>query len=209
MACGRTVLLVVSLALVSGGWAHADKLVVFQNGRTLRVQDVRDEGPWLYLTLGKKSEMGVLSRLIVAVNDIDGSGESPVPNVQSPAGGSGGGQGPAVNARTASTQRGRPANPRGASNQNVTDSPDAKQADAATRARGEALARAASRAASGRVGRVPPKNGEQQDTAVDPSSNLAGETPSNGWRSLLGDKSRGRTGARDSGRDNQKEEKPQ
>ena len=107
MACGRMALLAVLFGLSFGGWTHADKLVVFQNGRTLRVQDVRDEGPWLYLTLGKKSEMGVLSRLIIAVNDIDSieDGKSvPVPNVQSPAGGSGGGQTPV--ARATATPRG-------------------------------------------------------------------------------------------------------
>jgi len=169
---------------------------------------VRDEGPWLYLTLGKKSEMGVLSRLIVAVNEIDGGGESPVPNVQSPAGGPGGDQGQVGDARTAMNQRGRPANPRLANGQTPDDAGDEDQADSASRARSEALARAAARASSGRVGRVPPSGQAQQEAAAGPSMNLGGEAPSGGWRSLLDARGRGRSKSRNSGGDDN-EEKPE
>lgn len=199
MACGRMALLAVLFGLSFSGWAHADKLVVFQNGRTLRVQSVRDEGPWLYLTLGKKSEMGVLSRLIVAVNEIDGikDGQSAsVPNVQSPAGGSGGGQ--AAGARATATPRGRTA---------AANVPAGGQAEAASRARSDALARAANRASTGRVGRVPPSGKVQEQPVADSSADL-GSSSSSGWRSLLESSSRGRSSSSDSGTDRQTEEKP-
>lgn len=209
MACGRMALLAVLFGLSFGGWTHADKLVVFQNGRTLRVQDVRDEGPWLYLTLGKKSEMGVLSRLIIAVNDIDSieDGKSvPVPNVQSPAGGSGGGQTPV--ARATATPRGRPLGGRSASAQQGANVPADAQAEAASRARSDALARAAKRASIGRVGLVPARGEGQEQVVVEASSDLGGGTSSSGWRSLLDDKGRGRSTSGTSGTDRQTEEKP-
>ncbi len=199
MACGRMALLAVLFGLSFSGWVHADKLVVFQNGRTLRVESVRDEGPWLYLTLGKKSEMGVLSRLIVAVNEIDGieKGQSAaVPNVQSPAGGSGGGQ--AAGARATATPRGRTA----------ANAPAGGQAEAASRARSDALARAANRASTGRVGRVPPSGKVQEQPVADSSSELGSSSSSSSWRSLLDSGSRGRSSSSDSRTDRQTEENP-
>lgn len=205
MACGRMALLVILFGLFLGDWAHADKLVVFQNGRTLRVVDVRDEGDWLYLTLGKRSEMGVLSRLILAVNDIDSleDGESsPVPNVQSPAGGPG--RGPAAGTRAAATQRGRTAGTR----QGGASVPVNAQTEVASRARSDALARAARRTSTGRVGRVPPSGTALEPSAAGPGADVAGGAASSGWRSLLDNSGRGRGSTRDSGSPRQADEHP-
>jgi hypothetical protein len=202
-------LLAILFGLSFGGWTHADKLVVFQNGRTLRVQNVRDEGLWLYLTLGKKSEMGVLSRLIVGVSEIDGSGDgkpAPVPNVQSPAGGSGGGQSPG--ALAAANQRGGSPGGRAASAQQQADVPADAQAEDASRARSDALARAAQRASTGRVGRVPPSGNAQEQPPGDPGSDLGGSSASGGWRSLLENRKRGRSQGRGSGTNPESEENP-
>jgi len=190
MAYGRKALLAVLFGLFLSGWVYADKLVVFQNGRTLRVQAVRDEGAWLYLTLGERSEMGVLSRLIVTVNDIESltDGKSvPVPNAQSAAGG------PASRVRATASQRGRPPGARSGNTLQGGGAPGDAQAEAATRARSDALARAANRASTGRVGRVPPTGKGQEVPAEATGSDLAGGISNGGWRSLLDDSGRGRS----------------
>jgi hypothetical protein len=57
----------IALALAAGAPAAADELVVFTNGKAMRVEKTRREGKWLYLSLGAEQEMAVLARLVRGV----------------------------------------------------------------------------------------------------------------------------------------------
>jgi hypothetical protein len=176
----------VALVLACSGQAHADKLVVFHNGRTLRVENVRDEGQWLFLTLGKKSEMGVLARLIASVDDIEGDAAAQLPNVQSAAGGNSVNRGGTVGSRMTGSQR-SPARQQPPMVQGGAAA--AGQQEEADRARSDALSRASARATrSSKLGLVPrtiPPPGEEAVTA---GTDLASTTDTSaGWRSLLDD----------------------
>ena len=77
---------ILALAL-PGPAAHADKLVVFQNGRSIRVAEIRRDGEWTFLGLGRKSEMGVPTNLIASVTEAQGVAEKIIPGAQAAASG--------------------------------------------------------------------------------------------------------------------------
>ena len=210
MARGRTVLWALVLGLAIGGQVQADKLVVFHNGRTLRVENVRDEGQWLFLTLGKKSEMGVLARLISSVDEIEGEAPAQLPNVVSPAGGSAGAsvnRGGSVGNRMAGSQRQRTGQQ--APTEQVGND-DAEQMAEADLARNDALARAAARSSrSGRIGVVPPATPAQQENGDPPSVDLTNTNTPDGWRSLLDDSRGGRSGRQREDEPRQDDEDPE
>ena len=84
----RRVAPVALLALaLPGPAAHADKLVVFQNGRSIRVAEIRRDGEWTYLGLGRKSEMGVPTNLIASVTEAQGQAQQFIPGAQASAAG--------------------------------------------------------------------------------------------------------------------------
>jgi len=162
MARGRIIVCAATLALVTAGSAYADKLVVFHNGRTLRVTEVRQEEEWSFLTLGEKGEIGVPDRLIAAVIDVEGGAPVHLPNVQAAASGGGGG----------AAARGvpRPNRPAGNRRGAAQATPPVKDPSAggvvdedararAAKARGDALARAASRAGRTRGANPPGREG--------------------------------------------------
>ena len=208
MVGGRTILWAVALVLACGSPVHADKLVVFHNGRTLRVENVRDEGQWLFLTLGKKSEMGVLTRLIASVDDIEGEAPAQLPNVQSAAGGgTTANRGGTVGNRMAGGQRsaaGRqpPMVQGGAA--------AAGQQVEADRARGDALSRAAARATRGsKLGLIPGSTPPAGEGETPESTDLSTAGTSAGWRSLLDDSRGGRSGRQRDDEPRQDDEDPQ
>jgi hypothetical protein len=211
LARGRTVLWAVLLGLVLGGQAHADMLVVFQNGRTLRVESVRDEGQWLFLTLGKKSEMGVLARLISSVDEIEGEAPAQLPNVVSPAGGSGGAsvnRGGTVGSRVAGSQR-PPRAPRQSPMEQVGND-DAEQRAEADLARNDALTRAAARAGrSSKIGLVPGTAPSQEENGDAANADLSNTNTPDGWRSLLDDSRGGRSGRQRDDEPRQDDEDPE
>jgi hypothetical protein len=211
LARGRTVLWAVLLGLVIGGQAHADMLVVFQNGRTLRVESVRDEGQWLFLTLGKKSEMGVLARLISSVDEIEGEAPAQLPNVVSPAGGSGGAsvnRGGTVGSRVAGSQR-PPRAPRQSPMEQVGND-DAEQQGEADLARNDALARAAARAGrSSKIGLAPGTAPSQEENGEAANTDLSNTNTPDGWRSLLDDSRGGRSGRQRDDEPRQDDEDPE
>jgi len=76
----------LALAL-PGPVARADKLVVFQNGRSIRVAEIRRDGEWTFLGLGRKSEMGVPTNLIASVTEAQGQAQQNIPGAQASAAG--------------------------------------------------------------------------------------------------------------------------
>ncbi len=194
-------LLGAALTLAAPAAVHADKLVVFHNGRTLRVQEFRTEGDWGYLVLGKRSEIGVPGKLIAQVLDVTSAQPATVPNVQAAAGGGGGGVDPS-GGRPAPTRIVGQADP--AMEQPIPLTlegqggidPDA--AAAAARARSDALARAAAR--SGRLRGTGGQEGAEGDPEAPPGLELGGGSglgPGN-WPSML---DRGRPRGRDAAAD--------
>jgi hypothetical protein len=190
MARGRFTICAATLALLMAGNSYADKLVVFHNGRTLRVTELRQEEEWSFLTLGDKGEIGVPDRLIAAVLDVEGSGPVPLPNVQAAAssGGSRGGAAaggvPRPNRPAGNRRGGAQATPPGEdpSAGGVVDE-DARAR--AAKARGDALARAASRAgrergANPEAGGAIPLEGE-----LPPGTELGSPDSADNWPSLL------------------------
>jgi hypothetical protein len=184
----------MALILAIPGLADADKLVMFHNGRALRVQEIRRDGPWSYLTLGKRSEIGVLDRLIASVEEVAGPPATALPNVQAAAAGGGGGGGVDV-------RGGRPAPNRIVGQpDDILDQPipmtlegqggpDPDAAAAAARARSDALARAAARGGRGRIPSAQADGEEQPEGA--PGAELGGAVSPGRWPSLL-DRGRGR-----------------
>jgi hypothetical protein len=185
----RVTLWAVILAFLAAGEAVADKLVVFHNGRTLRVKELRQDGEWSYLELGERSEIGVPENLIAAVIDIEGSDSDPLPNVQeaasSESSASPGGAAPPRPTRIVGGRRQRPDRDPGMV---VQEDPAPEDEDAqarAARARSEALARAANRAARGR-GEAPRPTGLQTlEEDLSPGTELSGSADNDGWPSLL------------------------
>lgn len=173
----------VALAgLLACGLAQADKLVVFQNGRSMRVREIRSEGNWSYLTLGERSEIGVPGHLIADVREVDREISESVPNVQSSAGGPGGGK-PAGGSARGKPTLARPGAriSRGARTLQGKEAGASGTAAAAAQARREALRRAAARggrnAAPG-AGTGPSRQGTSNGTDLTPQSGPA-------WPSLL------------------------
>jgi hypothetical protein len=194
MARGRSISCAVILALFTAGISYADKLVVFHNGRTLRVTDMRQEDDWSFLTLGEKGEIGVPDRLIASVIDVEGGEAVPLPNVQAAAAGGGGAPGPGgvprPNRRAGNRRDANRAVPP------VTDPSAAADVDEdararAAKARSDALARAAARA-----GRNRQTNQEAPGTApgteeLPPGIELSAPQDGSRWPSLL-DRGKGR-----------------
>ncbi|MFQ5768113.1 MAG: hypothetical protein ACE5ID_09045 [Acidobacteriota bacterium] len=158
---------------------RADKLVVFHNGRTLRATEVRQDGDWSFLTLGRGSELGVPNRLIAAINEVQGTGSDALPNVQASAGGSSAPPAGGPNLRHA-----RPvAAVVGARPGNTGVRHQVPQGTAA-QARRDALRRAASQAYGGRAptpAQVRSSRAGQAPTGV----NLSEPAGSERWPSLL------------------------
>ncbi len=73
----------------------ADKLVIFKNGKMLRVKGVEIRDQWAHLDLGKGATIGVPTEQILGVEDSTGKGDNKasLPNQASV---SGGGSGPAA-----------------------------------------------------------------------------------------------------------------
>jgi hypothetical protein len=188
MVTGRFIVCAATLALLTVGSSYADKLVVFHNGRTLRVTEFRQEEDWSFLTLGDKGEIGVPDRLISAVLDVEGAGPVHLPNVQAAAatGGGGGSAGgvprpnrPAGNRRGGAQARPPAEDPSGGG---VAD----EEARArAAKARGDALARAASRAGRNRGRVTEPGDAVPVEGELPPGTELGSPDSGSSWPSLL------------------------
>ena len=191
--------LLIAAALLAAPTAlsRADKLVIFTNGRTMRVVEIRQDAGWSYLTLGKHSEFGVRSDLIAEVRETEGKA-GPLPNVQASAGGPSGGS--SSSSRGRSTVSGVRAVP---SRSAVTSSVktggmvagqergEGDERLRAARARAEALARDASSGLTGdalrRRGIALTTQAGQRRPSITPSDTTSpsGTTPQTNWPSLL------------------------
>lgn len=87
MLSSRLMPVALLVLALPGPAAHADKLVVFQNGRSIRVEEIRRDGEWTYLALGRKSEMGVPTNLIASVTEAQGQAQQIIPGAQASASG--------------------------------------------------------------------------------------------------------------------------
>jgi len=99
---GIWILAASAALLLTGSPSLADKMVLFKNGKVMRVQDVESKEGWTTLKLGKDGAMGVRNDQILGVEEA-GDGKSgkddPLPNQASVGGrgGPGGGGGVAAN----------------------------------------------------------------------------------------------------------------
>ena len=81
------ILMIACLAGTAFSAPHADKLVTFRNGRVMRVLEVRQDEGWYFLSLGKRSEIGIPEGLIAEITEAAGEGGETLANVQASAGG--------------------------------------------------------------------------------------------------------------------------
>jgi hypothetical protein len=194
MVRARFIVCAATLALLTAGSANADKLVVFQNGRTLRVTELRQEDDWSYLTLGEKGEIGVPDHLIASVIEVEGAGPVHLPNVQAAA--SSGQRDPAAGGvprpnRPAGNRRGNPQAKPPVQDPAASGVADEDARARAAKARSDALARAASRAGRDQGADPASRGAIPLDGEEPPGKELGATESGSSWPSLL-DRGQGR-----------------
>lgn len=104
----RLAVLLAMIALLAGTDARAEKLVVFKNGKAIRVKTVSQERGWARLELDGGAVLGVRSSQISVVDDAGASSLGKIDAVQNQAsvGGAGGYVPPAYNAPPPDTSDG-------------------------------------------------------------------------------------------------------
>lgn len=92
----RAIVLALLVAGIAAAPAAAEEVVYFKNGQAIRVEKTRQDGKWLFLSLGAEQEMGVLRGHVEKVEHAEpppqaGRDASVAPNLVTSGGGGGAG----------------------------------------------------------------------------------------------------------------------